>query len=900
MASSLIGALRVALGLDTAEFEAGANKATNIARQKAGQMEASFKSAKTAVEGLFAAFTVGLLAEQIKKSLEYAGSLAEVAKTLGVTTTQLQTFRFAATQSGVAQDQLEVGLRRLGVSMGKAELNSKAQVEAFKAIGISVDQLKGKNTGDVFKMISDSLSKVTDRSQRAAVEMILMGRSGSTLDNLLAPGSKRLNELAEAAQRLGIVLSDQQIQGAEETAHKLEAVKQVLAAQIAGVVADNASAILSLSSALATLTGEIAKFLGSNPQLALSIIGALLGGRVGGLPGAVLGGGVGALLGGRIAQSNADSNMDIGFRRQQVINARNALNAARSSGGTAGMPAMSVGGIQVAGGGGVSHDKAVLDAVHELNRQTGLLNQAAALAKQSTATPPGVDLPKFLAGKGPKPRKQPADRSDEVLAGLDKEILQATQSILQEKQQLAGSAEEHLQISVQQIELDRTIKDKAIDEEVAKDKRQVIQSKLGAQETALVMSEIDAKARTLKAANDEEAAVKMRALVERELAQHEHDLVALAVQQIKFREDALHTADALATTQEDHRKIQLAILDAEIEQQRLQLEANKRDAIRNGLKQEQIDAIQHEIDQLPTTRAEQAAVIKNNTLSPLDAWAKSVPKTAADINESLQSIEVQGLDGLTDAIDKVVMGTESMKQAFHELAASVLEDLLKMTIKMLLFKALEAAIGGGTGVPSPDLGSSADVSVYQGSLVPSSANWGFAEGGFVSGNGTPTSDSIPAMLSNGEYVMSASSVKKFGVGFLDAINSGRLPRKSGGGILGGLKFISPVAALQSQGLLRYLSPIGIALDQFGVKGFASGGFVTGLPIPRFSAGGMAVPMMAGGAPPPITINADFRGADPAAVGAISQKLEELKNAVPIIAVQAWSDANQRFVFGRPK
>lgn len=63
--------------------------------------------------------------------------------------------------------------------------------------------------------------------------------------------------------------------------------------------------------------------------------------------------------------------------------------------------------------------------------------------------------------------------------------------------------------------------------------------------------------------------------------------------------------------------------------------------------------------------------------------------------------------------------------------------------------------------------------------------WGFADGGAVSGAGTGTSDSIPARLSNGEYVIKASSAKALGTNFLDrlnsvgdgrAIHSGRLPR----------------------------------------------------------------------------------------------------------------------------
>lgn len=63
--------------------------------------------------------------------------------------------------------------------------------------------------------------------------------------------------------------------------------------------------------------------------------------------------------------------------------------------------------------------------------------------------------------------------------------------------------------------------------------------------------------------------------------------------------------------------------------------------------------------------------------------------------------------------------------------------------------------------------------------------WVFADGGAVSGAGTGTSDSIPARLSNGEYVIKASSAKALGTNFLDRLNSvgdgktirsGRLPR----------------------------------------------------------------------------------------------------------------------------
>lgn len=81
----------------------------------------------------------------------------------------------------------------------------------------------------------------------------------------------------------------------------------------------------------------------------------------------------------------------------------------------------------------------------------------------------------------------------------------------------------------------------------------------------------------------------------------------------------------------------------------------------------------------------------------------------------------------------------------------------------------------------------------------------FADGGFVSGPGTGTSDSIPAMLSNGEYVMTAAATRQF-LPMLEAMRSGNLstglgnlvgsmrvhvprtPHFAGGGMVDGQQF----------------------------------------------------------------------------------------------------------------
>ena len=62
------------------------------------------------------------------------------------------------------------------------------------------------------------------------------------------------------------------------------------------------------------------------------------------------------------------------------------------------------------------------------------------------------------------------------------------------------------------------------------------------------------------------------------------------------------------------------------------------------------------------------------------------------------------------------------------------------------------------------------------SLATASTSSGYATGGYISGAGTGTSDSIPAMLSNGEYVIKASSVKRYGTNFLNAVNNGNFAK----------------------------------------------------------------------------------------------------------------------------
>lgn len=189
-----------------------------------------------------------------KDGLEYAASLGTVAQQLGVTTKDLQEFRFAATQVGLSRDVMDDGLKALTATLGKVAAGAKAPIAALEGLkkGLSAE-VQGKDTATAFRLIADALANIASPAQRAAVEMVLFGQAGQKLDALLSGGSSRINDLASAAETLGIVLSDQQIQKADETARKLDAMKTVMEARIAGAVSENADSILKLADALAAV-----------------------------------------------------------------------------------------------------------------------------------------------------------------------------------------------------------------------------------------------------------------------------------------------------------------------------------------------------------------------------------------------------------------------------------------------------------------------------------------------------------------------------------------------------------------------------------------------------------------------------------------------------------------------
>ena len=151
----------------------------------------------------------------------------------------------------------------------------------------------------------------------------------------------------------------------------------------------------------------------------------------------------------------------------------------------------------------------------------------------------------------------------------------------------------------------------------------------------------------------------------------------------------------------------------------------------------------------------------NDWLAGISDGMRNYADSFQSMREGMADVVSGSLGKMSDALaDFVATG----KADFRSLAVSILQDLSKMLIKMALFNAMKAAMSAWGGGGFKD-----------GGMVQQ-----FSNGGAVWGAGTATSDSIPAMLSNGEFVINATSTRRHRA-LLEAINKNRY---ASGGVVG--------------------------------------------------------------------------------------------------------------------
>ena len=228
------------------------------------------------------------------------------------------------------------------------------------------------------------------------------------------------------------------------------------------------------------------------------------------------------------------------------------------------------------------------------------------------------------------------------------------------------------------------------------------------------------------------------------------------LKQAQYMAEASALAEKVARENADHEAL-IANLNA----QKTILEEQKAAGLLDGT-QERIDLIAKQIENENTLHSArvQAFTAEGKAL-------EATNKTANILAGTYEKLGSEAIDGIASAFSDCIMAGKSFGDAMSKLCNQMLQQVLQLIAQWLILTAL-MGVGGGIG----------------GWAKSSRGKLFAASGGYISGPGSGTSDSIPAMLSNGEYVINASAVDRIGLPLLNGLNSGRLDGFATGGYIG--------------------------------------------------------------------------------------------------------------------
>lgn len=136
---------------------------------------------------------------------------------LGITAEQYQKLKFAAQQSGASMEEVGGALRILQQRQAEAAQGNKTFAESFRRAGIQIKDAQGnlRSSVDLFYDAAGSLAATENSSARTALAIRLFGRAGQSLLPFLLEGKEGIEALADRAEFLGIVMSNEDAKAAE-------------------------------------------------------------------------------------------------------------------------------------------------------------------------------------------------------------------------------------------------------------------------------------------------------------------------------------------------------------------------------------------------------------------------------------------------------------------------------------------------------------------------------------------------------------------------------------------------------------------------------------------------------------------------------------------------------------
>ena len=213
MANRSLGTLTIDLVAKFSSFTEGLSKSERAADDWAKSIASkavALGSSITAIGGAFGAVAVAAGAAALEITKQVSETVTETdrwAKTLGMSTSALQTWQYAATKAGLSADNMADIFKDLGDKIGDAVLNkSGAAAQALDTLGLSAKKLQNYTPDKQLLAIAQAMQGMNVAQKTNIFESL--GNDLTKLSPLLANGAKGIEDLAAKGKELGVILPD--------------------------------------------------------------------------------------------------------------------------------------------------------------------------------------------------------------------------------------------------------------------------------------------------------------------------------------------------------------------------------------------------------------------------------------------------------------------------------------------------------------------------------------------------------------------------------------------------------------------------------------------------------------------------------------------------------------------
>ena len=217
------------------------------------QVATKAQAAADATKPISEAAAAGLagMAGLALKAGESADEINTLSKQTGIASDTIQKMKYAA-------DLIDVDLNTAVSAIGKLKKGLDKNEGTLKSMGVEIKNQNGsyRNMEDIFMDTIGALSNIEDEVERDKVAMDLFGKSADQLAGYIDDGGQAYRELAAAAEEKGLIISQEDLDKANEFNDTLDELKATVGMDLLKAGADIAEA---LAPALQTLADVITK-----------------------------------------------------------------------------------------------------------------------------------------------------------------------------------------------------------------------------------------------------------------------------------------------------------------------------------------------------------------------------------------------------------------------------------------------------------------------------------------------------------------------------------------------------------------------------------------------------------------------------------------------------------------